>query len=45
MKVDTSKDGKIDLNLRTNPEIFYNRNIIMTIPHGSIIKLLGEETK
>lgn len=45
VKVDTSKDGKIDLNLRTNPEIFYNRNIIMTIPHGSIIKLLGEETK
>lgn len=45
MKVDTSKDGKMDLNLRTNPEIFYNRNVMRTIPHGSIIKFLGEETK
>jgi len=44
MKVDTSKDGEIPLNLRTNPEIFYNRNVMRTIPHGSIVKFLGEKT-
>lgn len=42
MKVDTSKDGNINLNLRTQPENFDKRCIVTTIPNGSIVRIIGQ---
>ncbi len=43
MKVDTSKDGNINLNLRTRPENFDKRAIKTTIPNGSIVRLIDQQ--
>ncbi|MBQ2835755.1 MAG: hypothetical protein IJE68_02845 [Clostridia bacterium] len=42
MKVDTSKDGNVNLNLRTQPEDFDKRAIMTTIPNGSIVRKIDQ---
>lgn len=42
MIVDTSKDGNINLNLRTQPGDLDKRLIMTTIPNGSIVHVIGE---
>lgn len=40
--VDTSRDGNIGLNLRTQPSISDQKTIIAKIPHGSTVHIIGE---
>ena len=42
MKVDTSKDGNIALNLRTTPETYEKLYIMTTIPDGSTVQKTGQ---
>lgn len=42
MKVNTSKDGNIDLNLRTTPETYDKLYIMTTIPDGSTVQIIGQ---
>lgn len=44
MKVDTSKDGNANLNLRTKPGDFDKMFIMTTIPNGSIVRLIEQKT-
>lgn len=44
MKVDTSKDGKANLNLRSKPGELDKMFIMSTIPNGSIVRLIEQKT-
>ena len=44
MVVDTSKEGNVGLNLRTQPDESDRRTIMTRIPDGTIISSLGETT-
>lgn len=44
MKVDTSKDGNANLNLRSKPGELDKMFIMSTIPNGSIVRLIEQKT-